>query len=74
MMRMNPTRFLLYTFVGIWPWAFGIALMGDVISQYLAEALPFLVGGLLLMAIVPGIRLLWRKGPSGERTNPAIAQ
>lgn len=59
MMRMNPVRFILYTFVGIWPWAFGMAFLGEVVSQYLAEALPFVVALLAVVALLPVLRKLW---------------
>lgn len=61
-MRMNPLRFVLYTFVGIWPWAFGMVAMGGVISQYLtfaSSALPLVAGALVVVAILMGLWRLW---------------
>lgn len=59
MMRMNPIRFTLYTFIGIWPWAFGMSLVGEVVSRYVAEAFPFVVALLVLVALLPVARKLW---------------
>lgn len=59
MMGMNPIRFSLYTFIGIWPWAFGMSLVGSVINRYVAEALPFVVALLAVLALIPVIRKIW---------------
>jgi|GEM_PF-1367490 len=47
MMRMNPAKFLAFTFLGIWPWAFGMSLAGSMVTQYLgyvADLLPITAG------------------------------
>lgn len=61
MMRMNPIKFIIYTFAGIWPWAFAILLMGEVVNRYLAQAMPYLLGILLVVAVAPGLRRLWQR-------------
>lgn len=59
MIRMNPIRFILYTLLGIWPWAFAVSLLGEIVSHYLAEALPYVVAALLVAAAVTVARKLW---------------
>jgi membrane protein DedA with SNARE-associated domain len=62
MMRMNPNKFLLYTFIGIWPWAFVMALAGGIIGEYLAlatQATYYLAGVLIVLAVISGGRKLW---------------
>ncbi|HWI51108.1 MAG TPA: VTT domain-containing protein [Symbiobacteriaceae bacterium] len=70
MMRMNPVKFLVYTFAGIWPWAFGMALAGGAVGQYMAyatEALPLLAVVLVLVAIFSAVRKLWRRSHETEQ-------
>lgn len=68
MIRMNPVRFVIYTFVGIWPWAFGMSLVGEIVNRYLAEALPFVIALLAVIAFVPLVRKLWlrTRGSHGQ--------
>lgn len=68
MMRMNPIRFVLYTFIGIWPWAFGMSLVGEIVVRYLSEALPFVIALLAIIALIPVARKLWlrTRGSHGE--------
>lgn len=69
MMRMNPVKFLVYTFAGIWPWAFGMALAGGALGKYLtyaADAMPLLVGALAAWAVGMGIRKMWRRSRQAE--------
>lgn len=64
MMRMNMGKFLLFTFVGIWPWAFGMSLAGGAVAKYLAyatEALPLLAAVLVVFAAVSAVRKLRRR-------------
>ncbi|HWI51598.1 MAG TPA: VTT domain-containing protein [Symbiobacteriaceae bacterium] len=70
MMRMNPVKFLVYTFLGIWPWAFGMALAGGAIGQYMAfatDALPALAAGLVVVTVVAAVRKLWRRSRETEQ-------
>jgi len=70
MMRMHMGKFVLYTFAGIWPWAFGMALAGGAVSRYMAyatEALPLLAGVLVLVAIASAVRRLWRRSHPAEK-------
>jgi membrane protein DedA with SNARE-associated domain len=36
-MRMPVLKFLLYTLLGIWPWAFGMLLIGRSVSSWFAD-------------------------------------
>jgi len=70
MMRMNPVKFLIYTFAGIWPWAFGMALAGGALGQYMSyatDALPVLAVGLVLVAVVSAVRKRWRRKQENEQ-------
>jgi membrane protein DedA with SNARE-associated domain len=62
MMRMHPGKFILYTFLGIWPWAFGMTLAGGLIGKYMAvaaQAMYYLAGALIILALTAGTRKLW---------------
>ncbi|HYG58167.1 MAG TPA: VTT domain-containing protein [Symbiobacteriaceae bacterium] len=73
MMRMNPAKFLLYTFVGIWPWAFGMAMAGGIVSRILVDALPALAAALALLALAGVSRRLVQRSRSRhmEESHPA---
>ena len=43
MMRMHPGKFLLYTFTGIWPWAFGMTVAGSYLGTHLDAAADILI-------------------------------
>lgn len=58
-MRMPMGRFVLYTFVGIWPWAAGLVWAGSVLGQYMGwfETLaPYIAGVAVLVAVVSAVR------------------
>ncbi|HLN64281.1 MAG TPA: VTT domain-containing protein [Symbiobacteriaceae bacterium] len=62
MMRMNPIKFTVYTFMGIWPWAFGMAAFGNLLTQYLDYAsayMPYAIALMVVWALVSGGRMLW---------------
>jgi membrane protein DedA with SNARE-associated domain len=64
MMRMNPVKFTLYTFLGIWPWAVGMCLAGGALAQYVTlatEALPIIAGVLVFFAVMWGVLKLWQR-------------
>lgn len=64
MMGMNPTKFALFTFAGIWPWAFGMAAFGSLMSRWLSyatAALPFVAAIMATYAVFSVVRKLWRR-------------
>lgn len=72
MMRMNPAKFTIYTFLGIWPWAVGMCLAGGALGQYVAlatEALPILAATLVLVAVVWACYKLWQRVSSKPAGN-----
>ncbi|MDF2627019.1 MAG: hypothetical protein K0R39_850 [Symbiobacteriaceae bacterium] len=72
MMRMNPVKFAIYTFVGIWPWAVAMSLAGGALGQYVSlatEALPILAGVVVFFAVMWAAHTLWRRvsrTPAGD--------
>lgn len=63
-MRMHVGKFLLYTFMGIWPWAFGMVLAGSVLHTYihaLSVWLPYLAGAMVVATLVSAGRSFWRR-------------
>jgi membrane protein DedA with SNARE-associated domain len=63
-MRMNPVKFVLYTFAGIWPWAFGMCVAGGVLGQYLsvlAHWFPYVAALLVMVATGAGALRLWKR-------------
>lgn len=64
MMRMHPGKFLLYTFTGIWPWAFGMLAAGSYLGAHLEaanEILIWLTVGLSALGIAMVAHKRWRK-------------
>lgn len=64
MMRMNPAKFTIYTFLGIWPWAVAMCLAGGALGKYVAlatEAMPILAGVLVFFAVMWGALKLWER-------------
>jgi len=65
MMHMPIGRFLLYTFAGIWPWAFLMTIAGTYLGAYLKplapllEWLPYAGAAAALLACLVGIHRLW---------------
>ncbi|HEY8346026.1 MAG TPA: VTT domain-containing protein [Symbiobacteriaceae bacterium] len=62
MIRMPMARFVLYTFVGIWPWAFAMALAGTYLGTLLTQLSRWLPhAGLAgtVVALLAGLRWLW---------------
>lgn len=61
MMRMPIGRFLLYTFVGIWPWAFLMTIAGTYLGAYLKplapllEWLPYVGAAVAVLACLIGV-------------------
>lgn len=69
-MRMNPVKFLLYTFAGIWPWAFGMTLAGSLITNFVAkaaDALLYVAAGAVVLMLANAARKAW-KGRRSEAT------
>lgn len=63
MMRMHPGKFVLYTFLGIWPWAFGMVAAGGVLSTYVTavtEWTPYLIATGAAFVLFTGARRLYR--------------
>lgn len=62
-MKMNVGKFLLYTFMGIWPWAVGMTYAGSLAGQWidrLATVLPYAAGVVLPVALFTGVRTFCR--------------
>ncbi|HEY3369102.1 MAG TPA: VTT domain-containing protein [Symbiobacteriaceae bacterium] len=62
-MRMPPGKFLVYTFLGIWPWAVGMTAAGSWISaqfQAVAAGLPLLAALLAGVGAIAGVWKLWQ--------------
>jgi membrane protein DedA with SNARE-associated domain len=63
-MKMNPVKFILYTFAGIWPWAFGMCVAGGVLGQYLsvlARSFPYVAAVLVMVAVGAVALKLWKR-------------
>lgn len=61
-MRMPLGKFLLFTFIGIWPWAVGMTAAGSWVNaqvQAAAEALPLMAALLAAFGIAVALRRLW---------------
>jgi membrane protein DedA with SNARE-associated domain len=72
MMRMNPIKFTIYTFIGIWPWAVGMSFAGGAVGRYVAlatEGLPIMAAVLVFLAVMWACYKLWRRvghTPAGD--------
>jgi membrane protein DedA with SNARE-associated domain len=75
MMRMNPIRFIAYTFLGIWPWAFGMAAAGSLVSEYLdyfSHVTPYVIAAMVVWTLISGGRKLLaglRTGGDGDSSD-----
>ncbi|MDF2628043.1 MAG: associated Golgi protein [Symbiobacteriaceae bacterium] len=62
MMRMHIGKFVLYTLLGIWPWAVATTylgtLAGGVLGPYV-RLLPYMAGGIVVITLASGIRALY---------------
>lgn len=58
--HMHQGKFLLYTFVGIWPWAFGMLYAGSLIGAYLDAAAFYLTIFAIVMGLIGGGIAAWR--------------
>lgn len=64
MMRMPLGRFLFYTLLGIWPWAFVTVFIGTYLGihlAFLAKWLPYVGGILTVLALLAGVYWLCRR-------------
>ena len=67
--RMNLTKFQIYTFLGSWPWCFGLAYVGmklgpawqgDNAFKQILHKFDFAIAGLLIAAVVWFIYAHWK--------------
>lgn len=71
--RMNQPRFLVYTFVGIAPWAVAIALGGSLLGRYLAAITPYLTTAAIIVGVVGGVVMLLRMLYNQRHRHPPAA-
>ncbi len=55
---MPPGRYLLYTFLGIWPWAFAMAAIGAFAGVYAKAAAEWFPWVAYVLAIPPAVRIV----------------
>jgi membrane protein DedA with SNARE-associated domain len=70
MMRMHPGRFLAYTFLGIWPWAVGMAMAGSWLGNLLGVltvTLPLLAAAVVAITLMLGAYKLWVRAHANRR-------
>lgn len=62
--RMPLARFLTYTFVGVWPWAFGMVLIGryagSQFGSYTALIQPYLLPAVIVLAVSALMLFGWK--------------
>lgn len=76
MIRMHPGKFLVYTFTGIWPWAFGMTVAGSYLGVHLEEAseiLIWLAGGMFAFGLATAIHKRWRRARKARESRASFS-